>query len=138
MNLQGQRESICFLTNAYPDDESSYRGIFVKGLATRLAQRGYDISMVTPRIFKHSPLAENNCRGLSVRRFPFWSEDRLLITYRRIPWARMVTYLLSGLYWTWKTVRQNRCRLIHAHWVVPTGMMGVLVGGFLSGALSNR
>ncbi|MFQ5843181.1 MAG: glycosyltransferase, partial [Thermodesulfobacteriota bacterium] len=111
MNSSDRKKSICFLTNAYPDEEGSYRGIFVKGLAERLIRRGYEISVVTPRIFRKSVLRECSSGGLRVRRFPFWSEERLLITYRRIPWFRMVTYFLSGLYCTWEIIRSHGCLL---------------------------
>jgi glycosyltransferase involved in cell wall biosynthesis len=131
MKSDGRKRSICFLTNTYPEEEGSYRGVFVKTLAERLIGRGYDIWVVAPRIFKRTPLREEQGTGPHVRRFPFWSGEKLLITYRRIPWVRMATYVLSGLYATWETARHQRCRLIHAHWVIPTGLMGILVGWWL-------
>ena len=131
MTSEGRKRPICFLTNTFPEEKGSYRGVFVKTLAERLTGRGYDIWVVAPRIFKKNPLRDEQGAGLHVRRFPFWSGERLLITYRGIPWVRMATYVLSGLYRTWEIARHQRCCLIHAHWVIPTGLMGVLVGWWL-------
>ena len=46
-----KKKSILFLTNAYPDFDSSYRGNFIKEMAMRLQINGYRISVVTPKIY---------------------------------------------------------------------------------------
>ncbi len=118
---------ICFLTTSYPDYPGSYRGGFVRHAALELVDRGYVVSVVTPRIFRRSPCHEQN-GGERIERFPFLSEEKLLIQYERIPVIRMVSYILSGVWCGWRAVRRGRCQLIHAHFVVPAGLMAVLVG----------
>ncbi len=61
---------ILFLTNAYPDFDTSYRGIFIKKMATLLKREGYQISVVTPKIYRKSPYFEEpgGYQGLP---FPF-------------------------------------------------------------------
>ncbi len=121
---------ICFVTTSYPDFPGGYRGGFVRHTALELVRRGYQISVVTPRIFRRSPRAEQN-GGETIYRFPFWSEEKLLVHYQRIPIARMATYLLSGLFHTWRIARGRDCRLIHAHFVIPAGLIAVLAGRLL-------
>ena len=65
--------SILFLTNAYPDFDSSYRGIFIKQMASFLQRDGYKISVVTPKIYKGSSHFEEQ-KGIKVYRFPFFQE----------------------------------------------------------------
>ncbi len=122
--------SILFLTNAYPDSRYSYRGIFIKKMASLLGKEGYRITIVTPKIYKRSHFYEEQ-DGLKVYRFPFFAGNRLLIEYQRIPYLRMLLYYTNGFLLTMYTVLKNRCDLIHVHWAIPTGLIGVLVGFLL-------
>ena len=121
---------ILFLTNAYPDFEGSYRGIFIKKMATLLQKEGYDVTIVTPKIYKKSHYFEEQ-NGIKVYRFPFLAGDKLLIEYERIPHIRMVLYYISGFFLTIYVVLRHHCRLIHSHWAIPTGLVGVFAGAFL-------
>jgi glycosyltransferase involved in cell wall biosynthesis len=126
-----QKRSILFLTNAYPDFESSYRGIFIKKMASLLQEEGYQISVVTPKIYRGSPYFEEQ-DGIKVYRFPFFARDKLLIEHKQIPYLRMVLYFITGSLLTTYAVLKNRCNLIHAHWAIPTGLIGTWVGSLLS------
>lgn len=132
MNPHAQIPSICFLTNAYPDASSPYPmyGRFIGELVEHLTQGDLTISVVTPRLFRHSRTHEIRERE-RVYRFWFWSENRLLAEYRRVPIVRMVTYLISGVVQATRVVQRNSCRLIHAHWALPAGLIGVVVGRVL-------
>ena len=81
--------NILFLSNAYPDFESSHHGIFIKKMATLLQKEGYEIAVVTPKIYKKSKYFENQ-DGIKVYRFPFFARNKLLIEYERIPYLRMI------------------------------------------------
>jgi len=122
--------SVLFLTNAYPDFESSYRGIFIKQMATLLRNEGYQIDVVTPRIYRRSRLFENQ-EGIKVYRFPFFSGNKPLIQYKTIPYFRLLLYFISGSLLTIFVVIKSRCRIIHIHWAIPTGLIGVFVGTLL-------
>ena len=124
------KRSILFLTNAYPDFESSYRGIFIKKMAELLRDDGYEISVVTPKIYRGSRcFGEQN--GIKVYRFPFFARNKLLIEYKKIPYLRMILYYTTGFFLTIYVVLKNKCNLIHAHWAIPTGLIGVWVGALL-------
>ncbi len=122
--------SILFLTNAYPDFKTSYRGIFIKKIASLLQKDGYQISVVTPKIYKGSHYFEEQ-DGIKVYRFPFFARNKLLIEYKKIPYLRMILYYTTGFFLTIYTVFKNRCHVIHAHWAIPTGLIGAWVGTFL-------
>jgi glycosyltransferase involved in cell wall biosynthesis len=119
--------SILFLTNAYPDFESSYRGIFIQKMALLLQRDGYEILVVTPKIYKDSPSVEEH-HGIKVYRFPFFSGQKLLIEHEKIPYLRMICYFVSGVLFTAYALLKHRCRLIHVHWAIPTGLIGAFVG----------
>jgi glycosyltransferase involved in cell wall biosynthesis len=121
---------VLFLTNAYPDFDSSYRGTFIKKMASLLKTDGYDIAVVTPKIYKKSRYVEEQ-NGMKIYRFPFFSGNRLLIEYDKIPYLRMCFYYISGFLLTLYAFLRHRCQMIHVHWAIPTGLIGVGVA-FLS------
>ena len=124
------KKSILFLTNAYPDFETSYRGIFIKQMATLLRDEGYQINVVTPRIYHRSRLFEDQGR-IKVYRFPFFSGNKPLIQYKTIPYFRLLLYFISGFLLTIFVALKSKCQLIHVHWAIPTGLIGVFVGALL-------
>jgi glycosyltransferase involved in cell wall biosynthesis len=85
---------------------------------------------VTPKIYRKSHCFEDQ-NGIKVYRFPFWAGNKLLIEYEKIPYLKMVLYYLSGIILTTYVFLRNRCSLIHAHWAIPTGLIGAWVGGLL-------
>jgi glycosyltransferase involved in cell wall biosynthesis len=121
---------ILFLTNAYPDFKDSYRGIFIKKMASLLQEEGYQISVVTPKIYKGSHYFEEQ-NGIKVYRFSFFARNKLLIEYQKIPYLRMILYYVTGVFLTLYAMLKNRCYLIHVHWAIPTGLIGVWVGTLL-------
>jgi glycosyltransferase involved in cell wall biosynthesis len=121
---------ILFVTNAYPDFESSYRGIFIKKMASLLKKDGYQISVVTPKIYKGSHYFEER-NGIKVYRFPFFARNKLLIGYKKIPLSRMILYYVTGFFLTVYAAFKNNCDVIHVHWAIPTGLIGVWVGTLL-------
>jgi glycosyltransferase involved in cell wall biosynthesis len=125
-----KKESILFLTNSYPDFDSSYRAVFIKKMAHLLQKEGYKISIVTPKIYKKSQYSEEQ-NGMKVYRFPFFARNKLLIEYEKIPFLRMFLYYVSGFFLTLYGVLKNRCDLIHVHWAIPTGLIGILAGRLL-------
>ena len=121
---------ILFLTNAYPDFDSSYRGIFIKQMASLLKKEGYEISVVTPKIFRESHYFENQ-NGIKVYRFPFFASNKPLIEYENIPYLRMILYYVTGFLLTVYALMRHRVQLIHVHWAIPTGLIGVLASTLL-------
>ena len=122
-----KRKSILFLTNAYPDFESSYRAVFIKKMAHLLKNNGYEISVVTPKIYKGSRYFENQ-NGVRIFRFPFMARGKLLIEYQKVPYGKMILYYISGFFLTIYVVLKYRCSLIHTHWAIPTGLISILTG----------
>ena len=122
--------SILLLSNAYPDFPSSYRGRFIKNMAEALQNAGYAVSVVTPKIYRQSPRMEDD-EGINVFRFPFGAGNKLLIEHEKIPYVRMTLYFITGCLTTTYVILKHRCNLIHVHWAIPTGLIGVLISALL-------
>ena len=121
---------ILFLTNAYPDFDASYRGVFIKNMAMFLQREGYEISVLTPKIYGGSRHFEER-DGIKIYRFPFFARNKLLIEYPKVPYFRMVLYYMTGTLFALFVMLRNRCNLIHVHWAIPTGPLAVLAGFLL-------
>jgi L-malate glycosyltransferase len=115
---------ICVVTNAYPDHESSYHGIFIRRIVLDMAERGWESHVLAPRIYRDSLPFERH-PGHTVRRFSFLSAQKLLIEYEKPPYLRLSTLLASGVWFTVRTVLGRGCRLVHAHWAFPAGLIGL-------------
>ena len=99
-------------------------------MVTLLQRDGYEISVVTPKIFRESHYFENQ-NGIKVYRFPFLSGNKLLIEYSKIPYLRMILYYITGFFVTIYASIKHPFQLIHVHWAIPTGLIGALVAGLL-------
>lgn len=122
--MDSKKPKICFVSNAYPEYDGDMRGHFVRHLAISLED--YEVSVVVPKIFTRTVLEEIRDKE-KIYRFPFFSENKLLIEYQKIPKLRMISYLISGTLRTIQVVVMNRCKLIHSHWILPSGFIGLLV-----------
>ncbi len=100
-------------------------------MAELLQKEGYKVSIVTPKIYKNSRYSEDKGET-KIYRFPFFAQNRLLIEYKKIPYLRMFLYYISGFCLTLYTAIKNQCGLIHIHWAIPTGLIGVFAGRLLN------
>ena len=75
----------------------------------------------------YSDSRKNEWEGeIEIHRFPSFLSDRLLIEYSRTPVFRLAGYMTAGLLAAVACVRRRRCDVIHAHWVVPAGLIALL------------
>lgn len=121
-------KSVLLLTNAYPDFHGSYRGEFIRKMAFFLDKEGYRCCVVTPKLYKGSRLHERE-GSVEIYRYPFMARGKLLIEYQKIPYVKMGLYFLTGIALTAYVLFRRRCGLVHAHWAVPTGVIGAIVAG---------
>ncbi|MFQ5902389.1 MAG: glycosyltransferase [Candidatus Binatia bacterium] len=119
-------KGICFITHCYPSRTGPLACHFVESLAEALGRSGFRVTVVTPRIFVEDPLFE--MRGsVRIYRHRFFTANQYLKYYKRIPVFRMLTYFVGAL-WTGLTViRHDHCMLIHAHWILPSGLVALIL-----------
>ena len=118
---------VLMVTTSYPDDGKSNRGIFIRRLCRELVSQGARVVVLTPRIFSHSPLFEQE-PGVEVHRFRFPSGDKPLNQVETIPVFAMGVYLLSGLFSALRLILKEKPDVIHGNWIVPAGLIAALAG----------
>ncbi|MEA1996426.1 MAG: glycosyltransferase [Gemmatimonadota bacterium] len=115
---------VLVITNAYPDFEGSSHGIFVRRLAEDISAHGWLSHVLAPRVYSRSLRAESHPTH-TVTRFRFPSEEKLLIEYQKTPFLRIAALLGSGLAAATRLIRKENCRLVHAHWAFPAGVIAL-------------
>lgn len=121
---------VLIITNSYPDNAESYRGIFIRKLGLELIRQGLEVAVLTPRVLPESPLKEND-GGIRVYRFRYPSGGRPLGQSGAIPIFPMAVYLLSGLRKAVSVIREEHPDVVHGNWIVPTGLLAALAGRLL-------
>lgn len=128
------RKKILVLTSTFPRWPGDITPPFVYELSRRLA-RTFDITVVAP----HFPgsLVREERDGMAIRRFRYsWGkfetlagEKAMLPALRRNPFNLLLLpfFLLAEFFATLYLVKSRRIDCIHAHWLLPQGLIGVLV-----------
>ena len=119
---------ILFVTHAYPDWPGAFRGHLVYRMAVALHRQGFQVHVLTPRIYGTSFLKEESEHGIQVHRFVYPSGNRMLMSFQRVPMIRMALFFITAFIKGWQLTRQHKYRLIHAHWIVPLGPIAIILG----------
>jgi phosphatidyl-myo-inositol dimannoside synthase len=135
MTETARRPRVLMLTSTLPRWEGDSEPRFVLDLAKHLSEH-FDIELLAP----HTPGAARSemLEGVRVTRFRYWIPRWQSVAYEGgISWrlqensARVLQlpFFLSSLAWyTIRRLRQEpRVDLIHAHWLIPQGLVAVVV-----------
>lgn len=121
---------VLVVTTSYPSAHAPYNGIFVREHARALARRGHEVTVLAPRVFRDDPTRVAD-GAVTLRRFRFWSGQKLLVQYARVPVVRVATLLVSGTLATFAEARRMRADVIHAQWAIPSGLLAVWAAAIL-------
>ncbi len=123
---------VLMLTSSYPRSAEDGAAIFLRHMAEKLVQRGVEVHVLVPAYREGGSNVE---RGIHVYRFQYLPSRLQKLAYgsgilpnlKRNPWLWievpffivMMTYSIIRLLW------KERPDLIHAHWVLPQGLIAV-------------
>lgn len=119
---------ICFVPTMFPKYKGDYYGSFVFDDARMLVENGFEVYVVT----QHNPCIpyQELMDGIHVHRFKWLEpkEFKALVHFKGlIDHFRLLTYLISLFFDLLMTIRKYDIDIIHAHSVIPTGLVGVIV-----------
>src|SRR5262245_49788530 len=124
---------VLFLSSSYPRNKSDTASVFLRYLAEALATRGNEIHVLAPAAGKSETKVE--CRVI-VHRFQYflarWQKlaygSGIMPNLKRAPWLWLqVPFFLMAMTWSvLRLLREERFDLLHAHWIVPQGLIGAL------------
>jgi len=134
------RHVVVMLTTSYPRFVGDGVGSFIEPIAKGVAARGHDVHLVAP----WHPAITRGARedGVSFHFYKYALTRKMNVfgyaeglradtEVRAAAWAAAPAALLSGCIVARRVVRDTRATVVHAHWVIPGGAMGVVVAGGL-------
>lgn len=125
---------ILVLASTYPRWDGDHEPGFVHELCKRLANN-FDVTVLCP----HAPGASSDevLDGVRIVRYRYAAEsletlvnDGGIVTNLRLhPWKLLLvpSFVLAQAWAAWKLVRRNRIQVIHAHWLLPQGLIATLL-----------
>ena len=135
-----EKKRLLILTSTFPRWKDDEDPPFVFELCDRLKIE-YDIHVLAP----HFPgaLKEENFTGIHVKRFRYFFDPLEKLAYhggilaklKKNPfqYALLPFFLMGELYALIQMLRHHRFHLIHAHWLIPQGLVAV-VACYLTGS----
>lgn len=134
-----RRRRILVVTSTFPRWSGDSEPSFVYTLSSRLQQKGYDVTVLAPHA-KGLKLNETMGRVRVMRYRYFFSglenlayAGGILANLRKNP----LNYLLVPFFlffqskYLLKLLRTDQFDLVHAHWIIPQGLLSVIVNNYL-------
>lgn len=119
---------ICIVPTMFPKYKGDYYGSFVFDDAKELVKNGFEVHVVTQH--NYGIPYEEIMEGIHVHRFKWFEpqEFKALVHFKGLKDnLRLITYLISLFFNLIWIIRKYNVDIIHAHSVIPTGLIGVIV-----------
>jgi glycosyltransferase involved in cell wall biosynthesis len=129
---------ILLLTSSYPRSYEDTASIFLRYLAEHLADRRLEIHVLAPADITSGTTVEGK---ITVHRFQYLTSRLQKLAYgsgiipnlKRSPclWLQVPFFVLAMTYSSLRVIRREQIDLVHAHWIVPQGIVGLIAKFFL-------
>ena len=107
--------------------------MFLRYLAEHLADCGLEMHVLAPGNSKGGTTLEGNITVHRFQYFPFGLQrlaygSGIMSNLRRSPWLwlQVPFFVVAMTYSLLRTIRREQINLLHAHWILPQGLVGVL------------
>jgi glycosyltransferase involved in cell wall biosynthesis len=130
---QQQGLKVLFLTSSYPRSQEDTASVFLRYLAEQLASCGLEIHVLAPADGKGKPTTDGK---VTVHRFQYFPSRLQALAYgsgiianlQRSPrlWMQVPFFVLAMTYSLLRLIRREQIDLVHAHWIVPQGVVGLV------------
>ena len=123
---------ICIVPTMFPKYKGDYYGSFVFDEVKILVKKGFEVHVVTQH---NSGIPyEEIIDGIYVHRFRWFEpkEFKALVHFKGfVDYLRLITYVISLFFYLIYVIQKFNLDIIHAHSVIPTGFVGVIVAKIL-------
>ena len=126
---------VCVLTTSFPRFKGDSAGIFIYHLCRWLSDKGVDIEVIAP----HHPYGSyhENLGSIRINRFSYFYppkyqklcyEAGVLKNIRSNPTAaiQLPFFIVAETVYSLIKISKKKFDLIHAHWSIPQGLLGIL------------
>jgi glycosyltransferase involved in cell wall biosynthesis len=138
--VSSRSQIIVMVASSYPRFRGDSVGSFMEPIATGIARRGHEVHMVAPwhpkwnrpnvdegvhfHLFHYAPAA-------SLNTFGYAEGMRADVSLRASAIAVAPLAMLSGWFKAMRVRQKKRATIVHAHWVIPGGVIGAAAAGSL-------
>ena len=123
------------LTTSFPRFKRDSAGIFIYNLAAGLTKKGVEVSVIAPGDRKANHFEYRN--NIHIYRFPYFFPLKYqLLGYRdgilnnlrdsRLAVAQTPSFVLAEFLYLLYILKKKKIDLIHAHWSLPQGLLGIM------------
>ncbi|MFX0140125.1 MAG: glycosyltransferase [Candidatus Hodarchaeota archaeon] len=114
------------ITSTFPRNKYDSWGIFILELLHELAKKTVKVFVLTQR-YRNDKKAEK-FENISVIRFPWLCPPNFIriADFKRTPIIRLMTYLFFAMFSIHKLIKKEKVQIIHANWVIPAGLIGLM------------
>jgi len=134
--LDQSKIRILFITSGFPRTHEDPKARFIQDLGLSLTDKGYTIVVLAPH--DKEALREEIWNGLKIYRFPYFYPvksmklaygEGLVYNIRRnyLVAFQIPFFLLSEFIYGLIIARKENISIIHAHWLIPQGLISVLI-----------
>lgn len=132
------RHVVVMVASSYPRFPGDGVGSFMEPIATSVAARGHEVHMVAPwhpaitrgklengvhfHFFKYAPVPALNVFGYA-------QGLRADTVVKGAAWVATPAALAAGWFKAMRVAQKRRATVVHAHWVIPGGLIGALAAG---------
>lgn len=136
--VYSRHHTVVMVASSYPRFHGDAVGSFMEPIAQGIAARGHEVHMVAPwhpkwdrpqidrgvhfHLFRYAPVA-----GLNT--FGYAEGMRADVRLRASAIAVAPIAALAGWFKTLRVAQKKRATVIHAHWVIPGGVIGAAAAG---------
>lgn len=124
---------ILFLTSSYPRHTHDVAAVFLRYFAESLVAHGNQVHVLSPADGKSATTIDG---AITVHRFQYFPRRWQKLAYGSgiVPnlshspwlWLQVPFYLLAMLWKLLRLLRQEKFDLLHAHWILPQGLIAIL------------
>jgi glycosyltransferase involved in cell wall biosynthesis len=131
---------VVMITSSYPRYPGDGVGSFIEPIAKGVAARGHEVHIVAPW---HPAIARGRSEdGVFFHFYKYaltpamnvfgYAEGLRADTRLRLgAWAAAPAALGAGWFKAWRVATKRRATIVHAHWVIPGGVTGLMAAGRL-------
>ena len=128
--------NVCLITHGYPRFPSDTTAPFIESIAETLQKHGVDVTVLTPDTPKLDRTATDHNVNLQIYRYFFPRRLQQLgysntlindCALKKYVYLLAPFMVLSGIFHLFGLHRKHHFDVIHAHWLLPNGFIGVVI-----------
>ena len=136
--MKGAKQKLLVLASTFPRWSNDHIPSFVYELSRRLTEN-FEVTVLVP--YSYGAKVRERIENIEVHRFKYWlgkkdyfGAQAILPTLRKNPilWPLAASFVLCQSWQLIYITKQRKIDLIHAHWIVPQGLLAVLYKKFIN------